>query len=448
MIEYNEMGVVELTRRIMQDLKVDRVLNSVAVRGEISNFKYSGPHAYFSLKEADCLVNCVMFNAVYKLHNRNIEDGTVVKAYGSIRVYTKRGAYQLYTESVEEGKDLGELHKRFEALKKKLSAEGIFDKPKKPIPAFPKKIAVVASRTSAAFQDVLNTIRKRYPLVEILLFHTGVQGEAAIPQIIKALEDADNSDADVILLVRGGGSNEDLWNFNDEWVVRKVYETTKPVVTGVGHEIDTTLVDYVADLRAPTPTGAAERATPDIRDIESRMERLFRSLSTSFMSELSGKISDVEHLREKLKSYAPSRVLQVKKQNVEMNFERLNRKMQSVLERKQDALVRSGEALRHARAVRDVELFNERLENTFDSLKKLVYSTLEKKDYVVEKMKSELKAHDPNAPLKKGYSLVYKNKALMNSIEKIKRGDSLKIVFSNGIALTDVKEVRKSGRDS
>ncbi|WP_036221497.1 exodeoxyribonuclease VII large subunit [Mesoaciditoga lauensis] len=448
MIEYNEMGVVELTQRIMQDLKSDSVLNNIAVRGEVSNFKYSGPHAYFSLKEADCLVNCVMFNAVYKLHKRKIDDGMVIKAYGSIRVYTKRGAYQLYTESIEEGKDLGELYRQFEALKKKLMMEGIFDKQKKEIPVFPKKIAVVASRTSAAFQDVLNTVRKRYPMVEILLFHTGVQGKSAVPQIIDALEAADNSDADVVLLVRGGGSIEDLWNFNEEGVVRKVYSMNKPVISGVGHEVDTTLVDYVADLRAPTPTGAAERATPEIRDVSARIDGIFRSIASSFLNKLSGYVSDVEHLRERLRSRSPSRALQLREQSVKGMYEKIKRNALNFIERREQALIRDEEALKHARAVRDVEIFDERIENTFNNLKNIMFSITEKRMYVLDKLQSELKAYDPNIPLKKGYSLVYKDERLVSSIRNVKKDDLLKIVFADGRVSANVKEVQKSGRNS
>lgn len=442
MIEYVEMGVVELTQRIMQDLKSDSILNSVAVRGEISNFKYSGPHAYFSLKEGESLLNCVMFNAIYKLRNEKIQDGTMVKAYGSIRVYVKRGVYQLYTESIEQGKDLGELYRQFEALKKKLSAEGIFDKIKKGIPSFPKRIAVVASRTSAAFQDVINTVKKRYPLAEILLFHTEVQGKTAAPHIIKALDAADKSDADVVLLVRGGGSIEDLWNFNEESVVKKVYEMRKPVVTGVGHEIDTTLVDYVADLRAPTPTGAAERATPEVKELDLRIDRIFRNISNSFVNKLLKYDSDIKHLKERLSSRSPSRMLEIKNQRVSSVFDNMRRNVLNIMERKGQDLNRSEEALKHARTVRDVELFGERVENIFDNLKRKMESNLQTKTYLLEKMRSDLKAYDPGTALKKGYSLVYKDDELVNSVEGVKKGDALKIIFSDGDASADVKEVR------
>lgn len=448
MIEYNEMGVAELTQRIVQDLKSDHTLSNVAIRGEISNFKYSGPHAYFSLKENDYLLNCVMFNAVYKLRNKKIEEGTLVKAYGAIRVYTKRGTYQLYTEAIEVGRDFGELYRRFEALKRKLMANGIFDKPKKSLPLFPRKIAVVASRTSAAFQDVLNTVNKRYPLAEILLFHTGVQGEAATSQIVNALEQADNSDADVVLLVRGGGSIEDLWNFNEERVVMKVYNMKKPVVTGVGHEVDTTLVDYVADMRAPTPTGAAERVTPDLKDIERRIEITFKNLSTFLLAKLSSHTSNINHMRQKLSARSPSRILEMKKQNVETFFERISRRVDGILKEKTKSILRDEEALKRSKSVREVEIFKERVENVFYNLKIVMRSKVEKNRYILDKLESELKAHDPRAPLKKGYSFVYKEGSLVTSANDLQNGDVLKVVLADGFALTNVKEVHQSERYS
>ncbi len=440
------MSVIELTNHVIEALKEDKSLNDVVVRGEISNFKYSGPHAYFSLVESDSLVNCVMFNAAYKLNRRKIVDGTLVRAHGSVRVYAKRGLYQLYTESIKEGTDYGELYKKLEDLKKRLKVEGIFDKPKKAIPTFPKRIAVVSSRTSAAFRDVLNTVKKRYPLAEVLLFHTGVQGKEAISETVRALSAADSSDADVVLLVRGGGSMEDLWNFNEEMIVRKMYDMKKPVVTGVGHETDTTLVDYVADLRAPTPTGAAERATPDLTDISKRVRFVFQRILNGMVSEISNLSDRTSHAQNRLATLSPKRVLALKLQNANSMLNEIKGRISTSIEQGKYAVGRAGGALEHAKPVRMIEIFPERVENDFDTLKRLILVKLDRKVSDAKRMEIELKAHDPKMPLKKGYSLVYNKNSLVHSVTQIEKGDFLKVVLSDGEVSSRVEEVQ-SGRE-
>lgn len=441
-----EISVVELTNHVIEALREDESLNDVVVRGEISNFKYSGPHAYFSLVESDNLVNCVMFNAAYKLNRRNIVDGTLVKARGSVRVYAKRGLYQLYTESIKEGTDYGELYKKIEELKKKLKAEGIFDKPKKAIPTFPKRIAVVSSRTSAAFRDVLNTVKKRYPLAEILLFHTGVQGKEAVSETVKALSAADKSNADVVLLVRGGGSVEDLWNFNEETIVRKVYDMKKPVVTGVGHETDTTLVDYVADLRAPTPTGAAERATPDLVELSKRVKFVFQRILNGMVSEISNSNDRVSHVHSRLAALSPKRLLALKLQNANSMLNEIKGRISTSMEQRKYDIERVRGALEHAKPARMIEIFPERVRNDFDILKRLIFMKLDKKVSDVKRMEIDVKAHDPKAPLKKGYSLVYDKNSLVYSVSQIEKGDFLEVVLSDGKVSSKVEEVR-SGRE-
>ncbi len=441
-----EMGVIELNEHVIEALKKDKKLNDVVVRGEISNFKYSGPHAYFSLVESDSLVNCVMFNAAYKLKRRNITDGTLVKAHGSIRVYAKRGIYQLYAESIKEGTDYGALYKKLEDLKKKLESEGIFDKPKKPIPTFPKRIAVVSSRTSAAFRDVLNTVKKRYPLAEVMLFHTGVQGREAIEETVKALSAADKSNADVVLLVRGGGSVEDLWNFNEEIVVRKVYNMKKPVVTGVGHETDTTLVDHVADLRAPTPTGAAERATPDLLELSKGARLKFQRIWSETVSKISNVDERASHVYNRLKTLSPKRLLALKLQRLNSMMNEAKRNFFILSDQKGHLVDRAAVALKHAKPVRMMEVLPERTNNDFDVLKRIISTKIDRKASDVNGLEIGLKAHDPKIPLKKGYSLIYSRGLLVRSVSQIKSGDFLKIMLSDGEVSSKVEEVR-SGRE-
>lgn len=279
-------SVHQITIYIRDLIDQDPRLADVWVEGEISNFtRASSGHLYFTLKDDSAELRCVMWRSQAAWLGFQPQHGDAVLAHGQISVYEQRGQYQLMCDMLQPA-GLGELNRQFELLKARLNAEGLFDEARKrPLPAFPRAVGVVTSPTTAAFQDVLNVIRRRYPLLPVVLSPTLVQGKEAPPQIIAALDRLNQrDDIDLILLVRGGGSLEDLWCFNDEAVVRAVAASRLPVVTGVGHEIDFTLVDFAADRRAPTPSAAAELITPDgallaqqVRALRARMDSLLSS---------------------------------------------------------------------------------------------------------------------------------------------------------------------------
>lgn len=279
-------SVHQITIYIRDLIDQDPRLADVWVEGEISNFtRASSGHLYFTLKDDSAELRCVMWRSQAAWLGFQPQHGDAVLAHGQISVYEQRGQYQLMCDMLQPA-GLGELNRQFELLKARLNAEGLFDEARKrPLPAFPRAVGVVTSPTTAAFQDVLNVIRRRYPLLPVVLSPTLVQGKEAPPQIIAALDRLNQrDDIDLILLVRGGGSLEDLWCFNDEAVVRAVAASRLPVVTGVGHEIDFTLVDFAADRRAPTPSAAAELITPDgallaqqVRALQARMDSLLSS---------------------------------------------------------------------------------------------------------------------------------------------------------------------------
>jgi exodeoxyribonuclease VII large subunit len=282
--------VHELTVYIRDLFELDPRLGDVWVQGELSNFKrHSSGHLYFTLKDDKSELACVMWRSQVMYLDFDPQHGDAVLAHGRVAVYEARGQYQLYCDTLQAA-GVGELNRQFELLKAKLEAEGLFDPARKrPIPLFPRQIGVVTSPTTAAFQDIQNVLRRRYPVVDVILSPTPVQGKDAPPQIVAALDRLNtHSQVDVILLARGGGSLEDLWCFNDETVVRAVAASRIPVVTGVGHEIDFTLVDFAADQRAPTPSAAAELVTPDgvllradVGDIAARLDdRLLGLLDT------------------------------------------------------------------------------------------------------------------------------------------------------------------------
>jgi exodeoxyribonuclease VII large subunit len=263
------LTVSGMTQYLRALLESDEILRDVWVAGEISTLsKPSSGHVYFNLKDSSATLKCVIWKQNAMRLRTSLETGMAVEVHGSVSVYEAGGQYQLYVDTVRMAGE-GLLFQEFMRLKALLEAEGLFDpERKRDIPAFPKKIGIVTSPTGAALQDMLNTLGGRFPLVEVILSGTMVQGEDAPPKIVKAIRDLNQLlDVDVIIVARGGGSMEDLWAFNDERVVRAIAESRIPVVTGIGHETDTTLADYAADVRAPTPTGAAVLVTPNKADL-------------------------------------------------------------------------------------------------------------------------------------------------------------------------------------
>jgi exodeoxyribonuclease VII large subunit len=288
-------SVTELTHRIRLLFERDPGLQDVWVEGEVSNYKRAASgHLYFSLKDANAQLKVVMWKADAVHLNFEPSHGDQIIAHGHISVYDSQGVYQLYADLLQPV-GLGDLNRQFELLKAKMEAEGLFDSERKrPIPYYPQRIGIVTSPDAAGFQDVLNILTRRYPAAEIILSPTQVQGATAPPRIVAAIEALNRRpDIDVMLIVRGGGSLEDLWCFNDERVVRAVANSRIPTITGVGHEIDFTLVDFAADHRAPTPSAAAEIATPDSVELLAALEdweaRMQKALSDRF-DELRGEL--------------------------------------------------------------------------------------------------------------------------------------------------------------
>ncbi len=384
--------VTELTRYLRQVLESDSSLQDVWVQGEISNFsRPSSGHIYFTLKDSGSSLRCVVWKTDASRLRLALQDGIAVEAHGAISVYEVGGQYQLYVNLI---KPVGEgvLFQEFLRLKALLDAEGLFDPARKrPIPELPHRIGIITSPTGAALRDMLNTLRRRLPLAEVILAPSPVQGDDAPPKLVAALKVMDRLGLDVILLARGGGSIEDLWAFNDERVVRAVAASATPVICGVGHETDFTLADFAADLRAPTPTAAAELATPvsaaDLIDsLDQSQERLIGSLELL----LDRFTSKLETLDFRLKQFSPSRRLQTDRQRVD----EMSRRLESVI--------------RH----------------------RLELSTLK-----VQAHEQRLNALSPLEVLKRGFAVVNRTKdgKLVHSVKQVKAGDDLQIRVSGRI---------------
>lgn len=299
--QLQQYTVKQLNQVIKSLLESAPFLRQIAVKGEISNLtRHSSGHYYFSLKDADAQVSCVLFRAQAAGLSFEPEAGDQVTAIADISVYMPRGNYQLLvTELQKEGQ--GDLYARFLQLKARLEAEGLFDTShKKAIPRFPKKIGVVTSPTGAVIRDIQNTLSRRYPAVKLLLSPTRVQGSEAVPEIIAALKVLDaRPDVDLILLARGGGSIEDLWCFNDEQLARTLFKLKKPVISAIGHETDFTIADFVADLRAPTPTAAAELSVPDRIELLAQLDDFSERLAKSLRSVVWSYAQYVDELQDK-----------------------------------------------------------------------------------------------------------------------------------------------------
>ena len=268
-------SVGALNQYIKQLFISDYGLNNIYVRGEISNCKYhTSGHIYFTLKDKSSALACVMFAGQRAGLDFRLSEGQQVVVYGSVSVYERDGKYQLYARQIVlDG--LGLLYQKYEALKKKLEALGYFSQEhKKEIPKFPKRIGIVTAKTGAAIQDMIHVISRRSPFVQLVLYPAIVQGKAAAPTIVKGIQTLDDFGVDTIIVGRGGGSIEDLWAFNEESVAKAIYECRTPVISAVGHETDVTIADFAADLRAPTPSAAAELAVPDVRQLFARLSQI------------------------------------------------------------------------------------------------------------------------------------------------------------------------------
>lgn len=314
------LTVTQLNHYLRQLLESDELLQRVWIQGEVSNVSTpSSGHIYFTLKDNDAAVRCVIWRSNAQRMNQPPTDGMLVEARGYISVYERGGNYQLYVEAIRIAGE-GVLYQEFLELKAKLEAEGLFDEERKrPIPPYPHRIGIVTSATGAAVQDMINTIGQRYPLAEIILSPTAVQGNHAPTQIIQALDRLYQQERpDVILIGRGGGSLEDLWCFNDERVVRKIAASPIPTISGVGHETDFTLSDFAADLRAPTPTGAAVLATPNIVELEEQLTNIFLTLTTFQDVRMEGYRSRLNELSTQLKFSAPTHRIQSEQQHLDL----------------------------------------------------------------------------------------------------------------------------------
>ena len=321
----NVYSVSQINAYIRRMFSEDYLLHSVLVRGEVSNCKYhASGHIYFTLKDASGTLSCVMFAGRRRGLSFHMQNGDQVIAAGSVDVYAKTGSYQLYaSQIIRDG--VGALAERFEQLKKKLLEQGMFDASyKQPIPSYVRRLGVVTAATGAAVRDIIQIAKRRNPYIEIILYPAIVQGDAAQESIIRGIQTLDREGVDVIIIGRGGGSLEDLWAFNEERVAEAVFDCATPVISAVGHETDTVITDFVADLRAPTPSAAAELAVFDLCRYDGDLERIRRRLDDTMSAKILRQRNDLLRLTREIRYLSPDARIRDQRQTLDRMWERLD----------------------------------------------------------------------------------------------------------------------------
>lgn len=402
--------VTQLTKYIKYIVDNDINLNTVYLKGEISNFKaHTRGHLYFTIKDENTRINAIMFASSASKLKFMPEDGMKVMIVGKVSVYEASGSYQIYVnEMIEDG--VGNLYIAYEKLKKKLEVEGLFDQSKKKkIPKIPNTIGIITAPTGAAIKDILSTIKRRWPLAKTILFPSLVQGAEASSDIIRNIELTKNYDLDVLIIGRGGGSIEDLWCFNDEGVARAIHKLAVPVISAVGHEIDFTISDFVADLRAPTPTGAAEMAVPNINDVLNYLNQINIRINTSINNILKSKIKTLNSICDSPIIRNPISIYEVKEQKFDNIYERLINGYSNIIEKNKYILDTIKTSL-------NVSINNVLIAN--------------KHSYI--KILSKLEVLNPLLTLKRGYSIVKKDNRVIDSKTKLLKGDKVNIELQDG----------------
>ena len=418
------LTITAITRYLKYKLDSDEHLKNVFLKGEISNFKaHSTGHLYFSLKDETSKINAIMFSANAKKLKFHPQDGSKVLLVGRISVYEATGNYQIYVEDmIEDG--VGNLYIAYEKLKAEIAKEGLFDDShKKKIPKIPSKVGIITAPTGAAIKDIISTIRRRFPLCETILFPSLVQGENAAVDIVKNIKLADTYDLDVLIVGRGGGSIEDLWPFNEEIVARAIYEANVPIISAVGHEVDFTIADFVSDLRAPTPTGAAELAVPNQTDVLKHIEQLRIRANENIYKKINYQKLYLDSLKNSFVIKSPMIMYENKKQKLDMNLEKIKNLINNILEVRKSKfnLLKSNYLLNNPNEIYKHQQI--KLENIIDKLNII----------------------NPLNTLKRGYTLTYFDGNIVKDIKDIKVGNVIKTRFTNGTVestVTNIMEVK------
>ena len=437
--------VSALTKYIKYKFDKDPHLGRVYLTGEISNFRLRPTHQYFSLKDENAIISATMFQSAFKKIQFRPEEGMKVLVIGKVSVFEKSGQYQINIEHMEPD-GVGALYLAYEQLKKKLEAEGLFSLPKKPIPQFPKKIAILTSESGAVIQDIQTTVARRFPIVQLVLYPTVVQGVHAVNSILKNLDLVEQEDYDVVIIGRGGGSIEDLWAFNEEPVVRRVAELSIPVISSVGHETDTTLIDFVSDMRAATPTAAAEIATPVLMEIHQQLRNLQTRLEQALSRQLQIKRERMLALANASIFQNPERIYQVYQQRVDQLEMRLQQMMQQSVQHKRQQLLKNQHRLELGSPSRRVQTEKQALQYLAKRLEQAQSQLMKDKKQQFQRAIQQLDLLSPLKIMNRGYGILQQEETIIKSVDQLEVNQELTIQLVDGTVRSKVTSVEKGNQ--
>lgn len=438
------LSVTTLTKYLKMKFDKDPYLERVYLTGQVSNFRKRPTHQYFSLKDDRAVIQATIWSGIYQKLGFDLEEGMKINVIGRVQVYEPSGSYSIIIEKAEPD-GVGALAIQFEQLKKKLSEEGLFqERFKQVIPQFAKRIGVVTSRSGAVIQDIITTVSRRFPGVEIVLYPTKVQGEGAAEEIARNIARAnEREDLDVLIIGRGGGSIEDLWAFNEEIVVRSIFESRLPIISSVGHETDVTLSDFVADKRAATPTAAAELATPVTKlDLLTYLKNQEKRMATAVQNTLSKKKESFRGLSQSVIFRQPERLYDGYLQRLDQLVLRLKQGLNGELVRNQQKVQAQIHRLEQLSPNVKIQRYQDRIQQLKKLLRSQMAVTYDAKVAEVKRLSEALLMLDTSRIVARGYAIVKKGEVVVASAKDLKENDQVSLLMRDGHVELEVKDVK------
>mgnify|MGYP000869752141 FL=1 len=438
------LSVTTLTKYLKMKFDKDPYLERVYLTGQVSNFRKRPTHQYFSLKDDHAVIQATIWSGIYQKLGFDLEEGMKINVIGRVQVYEPSGSYSIIIEKAEPD-GVGALAIQFEQLKKKLTEEGLFqERFKQPLPQFAKRIGVVTSRSGAVIRDIITTVSRRFPGVDILLYPTKVQGDGAAEEIAGNIARANQrDDLDLLIIGRGGGSIEDLWAFNEEIVVRAIFESRLPVISSVGHETDVTLADFVADRRAATPTAAAELATPVTKlDLLTHLQNQEKRMATAVQNVLSKKKEALKKCSQSVIFRQPERLYDGYLQRLDQLQLRLKQSLRTrISDSKQVVQARTHQLLQLS-PVTKIQRYQDRLAQLNKLLRSQMALVYDAKVAEVKRLSEALLMLDTSRIVARGYAIVKKEESVVDSVESLKKKDQVTLLMRDGQVELEVKDVK------
>ena len=438
------LSVTTLTKYLKMKFDKDPYLERVYLTGQVSNFRKRPTHQYFSLKDDHAVIQATIWSGVYQKLGFDLEEGMKINVIGRVQVYEPSGSYSIIIEKAEPD-GVGALAIQFEQLKKKLTEEGLFqERFKQPLPQFSKRIGVVTSRSGAVIRDIITTVSRRFPGIDILLYPTKVQGEGSAEEIARNIARANQrDDLDLLIIGRGGGSIEDLWAFNEEIVVRAIFESRLPVISSVGHETDVTLADFVADRRAATPTAAAELATPVTKlDLLAHLQNQEKRMATAVRNVLSKKQESLKKCSQSVIFRQPERLYDGYLQRLDQLQLRLKQSLRTRISDNKQTVQARTHRLVQLSPVTKIQRYQDRLGQLDKLLRSQMALVYDAKVAEVKRLSEALLMLDTSRIVARGYAIVKKEESVVDSVESLKKKDQVTLLMRDGQVELEVKDVK------